>query len=192
MVTSRPSQKSNLRPFLRPQLDALFVALNSPTQSNDNGHYFSGRGSRFFYLLYLSGLITKELPKATADETMFGSTSVNHKGCAFGVVDLVDDLVQTNSGKVRPTRQHVDLLFARIREFKPRFVCVIHSKVRKALNKNLESADQLDYGICDSLLRGSKSVFVLSYFPNENNVPDQKKLRIFRALGTNSDTRCLL
>jgi len=158
------------------------VALNPPTQSNDNGHYFSGGGSRFFHLLYLSGLITKDLPKATADETVFGSTSVNHKGCAFGVVDLVDDLVQTNSGKVRPTRQHVYRLFAHIRELNPRFACVIHSKVRDALNKNLESADQLDYGICGPLLRGSKSVLVLNYFPNGNNVPDEKKLRIFRAL----------
>ena len=46
----------NLRPFLRPQLDVLFVALNPPTQSNQRGHYFSGRGSRFFRLLCLSGL----------------------------------------------------------------------------------------------------------------------------------------
>ena len=58
-------------------------------------------GFRFFHLLYLSGLITAELPKATADEIVFGSTTVNHKQCAFGVVDLVDDFVQTNSGKVR-------------------------------------------------------------------------------------------
>ena len=99
-----------------------------------------------------------------------------------GVVDLVDHLVQTNSGKVRPTRQHVDRLFARIREFDPRFVCVIHSKVRDALNKNRESADQLDYGICGPLLRDSESVFVLNYFPNGNSVPDKKKLEIFRAL----------
>jgi hypothetical protein len=179
----------NLRAFLRPQLDVLFVALNPPAQANDNGHYFSGRGSRFFHLLYLSGLITKDLPKATADETVFGSTTVNHKGCAFGVVDLVDDLVQTNSGKVRPTRRHVDLLFARIREFSPRFVCVIHSKVRDALNKSPELTDQLDCGICGPLLRASESVFVLNYFPNGNNVPDEKKLRIFQALRDKLATR---
>lgn len=172
----------NLRPFLRPQLDVLFVALNPPTQSNANGHYFSGRGSCFFHLLYLSGLITEDVPKATADETVFGSTSVNHKGCAFGVADLVDDLVQTNSGKVHSGRRHVDLLFTRIRELSPRFACLIHSKVRDALNKSPELTYQLDYGICGPLLRGSETVFVLNYFPNGNNVPNEKKLNIFRAL----------
>jgi G:T/U-mismatch repair DNA glycosylase len=172
----------NLRPFLRPQLDVLFVALNPPTQSNDNGHYFSGRDSRFFHLLYLSGLITEDLPKATADEIAFGLTSANYKGCAFGVVDLVDDLVQTNSGQVRPTSQRVDELFARIRELNPRFVWVIHSKVRIAMNKSSEFAGHLDYGVCGSLLQGSESVFVLNYFPNGNNIADKKKREIFRAL----------
>lgn len=174
--------KFSLRPFLRRRLDVLFVALNPPTQSNDHGHYFSGRGSRFFHILYLSGLITVDLPKAAADKTVFDSTSINYKGCAFGVVDLVDDLIQTNSGKVRPTIQQVDLLCARIREFRPRFVCVIHSKVRNALNKNPEFVDPLDYGICGPLLRHSESVFVLNYFPNGNSVSDKKKLRMFRAL----------
>jgi hypothetical protein len=78
--------------------------------------------------------------------------------------------------------RHVDLLFTRIRELKPRFVCVIHSKVRDVLNKNPVSMDRLDYGICGPLLRGSESVFVLNYFPNGNNVPDEKKLKIFGAL----------
>src|SRR5580658_183903 len=181
-VTFTRMTEINLRPFLRPQLDILFVALNPPTQSNDHGHYFSGGGSRLFHLLFLSGLITMDLPKATADQTVFGSTSVNRNGCAFGVVDLVDDLVQTNSGKVRPTRQHLDRLIASIRELSPRFVCVIHSKVRDALNKHPDSVHQLDYGICGPLLSHSKSVFVLNYFPNGNSVPDKRKLKIFRAL----------
>jgi G:T/U-mismatch repair DNA glycosylase len=172
----------NLQPFLRPRLDILFVALNPPTQSNDNGHYFSGSGSRFFHLLHLSGLITEELPKGTADEIVFGSTTVNYKNCAFGVVDLVDDLVQTNSGKVQPTRRHVDLLLTRIREIRPRFTCVIHSTVRDALNKHPELMDRLDYRICGQLLRGNDSVFVLNYLPNGNNISDEKKLTIFRAL----------
>lgn len=128
----------NLRPFLRPQLDILFVALNPPKQSNDNGHYFSGSGSRFFRLLHLSGLIAEDLNKATADEIVFGSTRVNHQGCAFGVIDLIDGLVETDSGKVRPKRHHVEQLFARIRELNPRFVCIIHSRVRNAINKSPE------------------------------------------------------
>ncbi len=78
---------TEIQPFLRPRPDILFVALNPPTQSNDSGHYFSGSGFRFFHLLYLSGLITAELPKATADEIVIGSTTVNYKRSSFGVVD---------------------------------------------------------------------------------------------------------
>lgn len=112
----------NLRPFLRPDLDVLFVALNPPKQSNSNGHYFSGTGSRFFELLHKSGLLTKAVLKSNADEIVFGSTAVNYAGREFGVVDLVNYVVQTNSGQVRPTRKHVDTLLKHIRELKPRFV----------------------------------------------------------------------
>lgn len=173
---------ANLRRFLRPQLDVLFVALNPPIESNENGHYFSGKRSRFFDLLYLSGLTTKDLCKSEADEIVFGSTSINHNHCEFGVVDLVEDVVQTNSGRVRPTTQHVDLLFSRLHQFNPRFVCVIHHKVRKALNRHPDITGELMYGFCGPLLLRCASVFVLNYFPNGNNLRDDKKLDIFRAL----------
>jgi len=81
-----------------PLLDVLFLALNPPVQSNANGHYFSGQTSRFYHLLFLSGLITEALPKACADDVVFGTTSVNYNQSAFGVADLVNDLVETDSG----------------------------------------------------------------------------------------------
>ena len=172
----------NLHPFIRPNLDVLFVALNPPDQSNTNGHYFSGSGSRFFHLLCLSGLITKEVPKLTADEIVFGSTAVNFKGAEFGVIDLVDDLVETNSGRVRISLHHVNSLLNRIRNLKPRFVCIIHSKVRNALNKHAQFTGPLEYGICGRLLRDSSSSFILNYFPNGNSISDEPKLEIFREL----------
>ena len=173
---------SKLRPYIRPNLDVLFVALNPPTQSDNNGHWFSGDRSRFFQLLHESGLITEDLPKATADEAVFDSTTFNFRGFKFGVIDLVEDVIQTNSGYVRPSRRHVDVLIERFRDLGPRFVCVIHYKVRDALNQSREFEHPLDYGICGRSLRGCGSVFVLNYFPNGNNVNDEKKLTIFRAL----------
>lgn len=145
----------NLRPFLRPKLDVLFVALNPPEQSNANGHYFSESSSRFFHLLARSGLTTKEVPWSTADEVVFGSTAVNYMESEFGVVDLVGDLVQTSSARVIANPQHVRLFLQHIRELEPRFVCVI---------------------------RGCNSQFVLNYFPDGNAIPDEPKLEIFRAL----------
>jgi len=172
----------SLSPFLRPHLDVLFVGLNPPEQSNSNGHYFSGTGSRFFQLLFESGLLTTAVSKANADAIVFGSTAVNYGSKAFGVVDLVRDVVQTNSGKVQATPQHVDALLKDIRRFHPRFVCIIHSGVKKALTKYADLAGQLTYGICGALLPGSATWFVMNYFPNGNNIRDEPKLQIFRDL----------
>ena len=177
-----PASKVNLRPFLRSQLDVLFVALNPPTESNENGHYFSGSNSRFFHLLYLSGLITKPVDKQIADEIVFGSTHVNYKYSSFGVVDLIENLVESDSRQVVPQAEHVEVLVARIRKFGPRFVCVIHSKVRDVLNGHPEFVSRLSYGVCGAKLHNCKSKFVLNYFPNGNNIPDESKLSIFQAL----------
>lgn len=172
----------NLRPFVRPELDVLIVALNAPTLSNANAHWFSGEGSRLYELMYLSGLISKRVPKSAGDEIVFGSTAVNHEGCEYGVIDLVDDVVQTDSRTVRVTGDHVSLLLARIRKLEPRFVCVIHSKVRNALNRYAGFSHPLTYGICGAVLSGCQSVFVENYFPNGNSTPDAPKLEIFRGL----------
>lgn len=173
--------KVMLKPFLRPHLDVLFVALNPPRQSNSKGHYFSGKGSRFFKLLFLSGLITTDIKKDEADSTVFGANTINVRGRSFGVVDLVE-VVETNSGKVRPSRDDVSRLFSRIRSLNPRYVCVIHSKVRDALNAQPELTRVLSYGVCGTVLRDCGSVFVLNYFPNGNAIPDKPKLEIFRRL----------
>lgn len=63
-----------------------------------------------------------------------------------------------------------------------RFVCVIHSKVRDALDSHAGLTGQLAYGICGALLPGSPTVFVMNYFPNGNNIPDEPKIEIFTAL----------
>jgi hypothetical protein len=52
----------------------LFLAPNPPQQSNDNGHYFSGSSSRFYRLLFMSGLMTEDVPKSYGHEVVFGST----------------------------------------------------------------------------------------------------------------------
>lgn len=172
----------NLRSFLQSNLDVLFVGLNPPEQSNANGHYFSGKGSRFFDLLQKSGLITKAVSKANADEIVFGSTSVNYKNKSFGVIDLADNTVQTYSGKVEPNKKHVDALLQQILELEPRFTCIIHYKVRNAIKKHVRLSSPLTYGICGTVLPDSVSSVVMNYFPNGNNIPDETKLQIFRDL----------
>ena len=170
-----------LKPFLRRGLDVLFIALNPPEQSNSNGHYFSGENSRFYKLLAAGGLITQEMPQGRADEIVFGTTEVNYAGASFGVVDLVDDLVQTNSGRVRVTPDHVVRLINRVRDHEPRFACVLHSKVRDALNRS-GLRYPLKYGYCGAVLHDCDTEFFLNYFPNGNSIKDKDKISIFRLL----------
>lgn len=171
-----------LKPFVRPGLDVLFLALNPPVQSNTNGHYFSGGQSRFYDLLFKSGLIIQAVPKSRADELVFGNTSVNYNRSMFGVIDLIDDLVETQSGRVRVSRQHAQKAIANIRQLAPRYVCVIHAKVRDALNRYAGLTRELGYGVCGQILPNCRSQFVLNYFPNGNAVSDTVKVDIFRAL----------
>jgi len=181
-AADNPTNRARLRPFVRSGLDILFLALNPPVQSNARGHYFSGDQSRFYDLLLRSGLVLDAVSKSRADEVVFGTTSVNYNQSAFGVIDLVGDLVETYSGKVRTSRSHVDQVITNIQQFAPRFVCVIHSRVRDALNQHAGFARDLNYGMCGRILPNCDTQFVLNYFPNGNAVPDTAKLKIFRAL----------
>lgn len=173
---------SNLRPFLRPGLDILFVALNPPVQSNEKGHWFSGQQSCFFDLLFKSGLITEYVDKRVADVIVFGGTEINLRHANYGVVDLVGNVVETNSTNVKPTKQDVDRLIAQVLDARPKIVCVIHSKVRTALNRYANLARPLEYGNCGALLHGSGARFVLSSFPNGSNIPESQRLLIFGAM----------
>ena len=176
--------ESNLKPFIRYNLDVLFVGLNPPRQSNSNGHYFSGKQSRFFHLLYKSGLITIDIEKSTADQKIFGDTVFNFNGKNYGVVDLVPDKVETNSGKVKPTSEHLSNLIDKITKYTPMIICVIHSKVRDAFNKSKDPRiiGKLTYGNSGYLLKNCQTLFFLNYFPNGNNVPDPPKIKIFNEI----------
>lgn len=85
--------------YLKKDLDILFVGLNPLSQSNTNGHYFSGKGSTFFKQLYESGLITENKDRSITDELVFGGKAFNYKNSKFGVIDLVPNVVGTSSNK---------------------------------------------------------------------------------------------
>jgi G:T/U-mismatch repair DNA glycosylase len=173
--------EARLKPYLRTDLDVLFIGLNPPEQSNSNGHYFSGKQSRFFELLAASGLITRRIPRACADETVFGTTEINYKGASFGVVDLVSGLVETKSEKVSVTREVIDHLVSQVRYVSPRFACVIHAKVWKGLNRHGGLVRPLSYGLCGLSLKNCATQFVVNYFPSAM-VSDDTKISIFRLL----------
>jgi len=171
-----------LRPYVRPKLDVLFVALTPHPLSALNGHWFSGKPSRFFELLHLSGLITADLSKATADEAVFGGTQFNHKGASYGVMDLDPDRLMPK-GKAPADGKDLAEMIRVVRANKPHIVCVVHQKIWTAFNKLADDrpdvVDVMAVGRFTRPLAKCPSQFICSYFPNGNSCPARTKIGIF-------------
>lgn len=166
--------------YLRENLDVLFIALNPPTQSNNNGHYFSGKQSLFFKQMYLSGLITMDLDKLIADELIFGGNEYNYKNKNYGVIDLLPSTEETNSGKVKVKISDVELMINRIKRNKPKVVCIIHSIVMKHFKK--ATGIELKIGYNGKIFEELDTVFYCNYFPNGNNITTEEKVKVYENL----------
>lgn len=124
--------KVNLSEYLHPEMDLLFVALNAPVNSNNNGHWFTNNLS-FWNLLYRVGIITTPIAnKLKGDESVFGGTSINHKNWKIGVTDLIRTIVETDSTKVEPQPEDVKRILDVLNNNKVNRLCLMHSKVGEA------------------------------------------------------------
>lgn len=124
--------KVNLQEILHPKMDVLFLALNPPVNSNNNGHYFSNNLS-FWNVLYKSGLITQPvINKLSGDEEVFRKQNINYKKKVFGITDLVHDLVETNSNRVNVDTNRINRILEIINKRPTNILCLMHSKVSKA------------------------------------------------------------
>lgn len=129
------NQKVNLIEILHPEMDILFVALNPPEKSNNNGHYFSGSWS-YWNLLLKSGLIVHPVKSPlTGDDEVFRSNGINFKNQIYGVTDLCHDIVQTNSSKVTVNKLRVQRILSLLDTHKVKILCLLHSKVGKAFSR---------------------------------------------------------
>lgn len=126
----------NLNPFIHSKMDILFVPLNPPSISNSNGHYFS-RVSTFWDILFESGLITnRNFDFRIGDEIVFKNNEINKNKAIYGISDLIFDLIETDSTKVKPNRKHVDYILGIVRKNKVKNLCLMHSRVINAFIKN--------------------------------------------------------
>lgn len=144
---NKPLMQINLKEILHPQIDILFLALNPPVNSNNNGHYFSNNLS-FWNLLYKSGLITQPvISKLTGDEEVFKKQIINYNQAVFGITDLVHDIVETNSNQVLPDRNRVNRILE-ILDCKPtKVLCLMHSSVSKTFQDVGLIKRNADYGL---------------------------------------------
>lgn len=92
-------EKSNLKPFIREDLDILFVGLNPAKGSSDKRHYFSVNQS-FWNQLFESGLITIRVDKNIADEVVFRTSEINYNNWSYGITDLITSIAESNSNLI--------------------------------------------------------------------------------------------
>ncbi|MDT0675122.1 hypothetical protein [Autumnicola musiva] len=129
------SAKVNLSEYIHPEMDLIFVALNAPVNSNNNGHWFTNNLS-FWNLLYRVGIIKTPIAnKLEGDELVFGGTSINHKNWRIGVTDLIRTIVETDSTKVETQPEDVRRILGILKNNKVDRLCLMHSKVGEAFRK---------------------------------------------------------
>jgi hypothetical protein len=175
-------EKSILIPYLRKGLDILFVGLNPAKGSSDNGHYFSVNQA-FWNQLLDSGLITKSVNKLIADEIIFQTTKINFSNWNYGITDLVTEIAESNSQKIKPTISHCMRLAENISLYKPKTVVLLHSKVTKSflnfLNRPIPKSNAGNIG---NILPNSDTAFFNIAFPHGNSITSLEKVKRYNEL----------
>lgn len=171
---------STLIPFLRHNLDILFVGLNPAGGSSDRGHYFSVNQS-LWNQLYDSGLITERIDKSEADVTVFGSTLINRNNWSYGITDLLPHIAESNSRVIKPSTQDCSRLKSEIVKYRPKTVILLHGKVLDSflgyLGLDVPGANT---GKLDRLIDGSESMFFNIAFPHGNGISSAEKVNRYR------------
>lgn len=175
-------QQSNLKPFVRKNLDILFVGLNPAKGSSENGHYFSVKQS-FWNQLYKAGLITEQIDKMIADDIIFGSTTKNSNNWNYGITDLITEIAESDSRKINPTSKDCIRLAELIKDLKPLTVVLLHGKVLKKITKYLSiNQPKANTGKMGKIINGSNTIFYNIAFPHGNAITDDLKIDKYKDL----------
>lgn len=125
----------NLKEYLHPQMDLLFVALNAPEVSNENAHWFTYNLS-FWNVLFNAGIIIKPIAdKLQGDVTVFGTTKINYNNWVIGVTDLNREVVDTNSLNVTTNEDQVNRIKKIIDTHPTKRICLMHGMVAEEFEK---------------------------------------------------------
>ena len=175
-------KKATLIPYLRKDLEILFIGLNPAKGSSENGHYFSVNQA-FWNQLFASGLIEKSVDKLIADEIIFRTNKLNFSNWNYGITDLVTEIAESNSQKIKPTISHCKQLAENIRLYKPKTVVLLHSKVTKTflnfLNRTIPKSNSGNIG---KILSNSDTTFFNIAFPHGNSISSIEKVQRYLEL----------
>jgi hypothetical protein len=175
-------EHSNLIPFVRDNLEILFIGLNPAVGSSRNGHYFSVNRS-FWGQLHGSGLIVSRVDKSIADEIVFGGTRKNYQRWSYGITDLVPDIAESDSSKIKPTQQDCKTLCALIKKATPKVAVLLHGRVRESLLSFLGyPVPMANSGKLGFLLKDTPTMFFDIAFPHGNKIQSEDKIVHYRAI----------
>ena len=173
-------EKSKLIPFIRNDLHILFVGLNPANGSSRNRHYFSVNAS-FWNQLFASGLITEKIDKMKADELVFGSSDINFNYWNFGITDLIIEIAESDSSKIKPSISDFKRLKSTIIKYNPKVVILLHSKVVRNFTSNLYMPfPKSNSGKMGYLIDGCPSFFYNIAFPHGNIIRSNCKIKRYK------------
>lgn len=175
-------EESKLVPFLRPNLDILFIGLNPAKGSNDNGHYFSVNQA-FWNQLYDAELINEPVNKLNADNIIFGSNHLNFNNWQYGITDLVTKFAESDSSKIDPTYDDCIKLFKDIEKFNPKTAIILHKKVLSNLFNCIDgTTPKANTGKLGQLIKNCKTEFFNIAFPHGNSITSADKVKRYNEL----------
>jgi mismatch-specific thymine-DNA glycosylase len=175
-------KKSKLIPFLRPNLDILFIGLNPANGSSEKGHYFSVNQS-FWNQLFDAGLLRYPVNKNVADDLVFGYTDYNFKNWNFGITDLVTTIAESDSSKIKPSFQNTENLVLELKKYKPKTAVILHSKVLTNLCKYLNlKKPKTNSGNMGVLIDDCDTIFYNISFPHGNTITAIQKIEKYKEL----------
>ena len=173
----------NLKEYIHPEMDILFLALNAPEVSNTNAHWFS-RNLSFWNLLYDAGLIIQRISSPMeGDELVFGGSQINFNHWVYGVTDLNNEVVETNSHKIKIEQRHIDRIMEILQRNKVSKLCLMHEKVGTAIKTAnvLQDATSHRYGFIGKI--GQTEVYEVPF----HNASIANKAKYYRSLMDNTN-----
>jgi hypothetical protein len=166
-------EQSTLIPFVRENLDVLFIGLNPAKGSSQNRHYFSVNQS-FWNQLFESGLIISPVEKSIADEIVFGDTKINFLGWSFGITDLVTEIAESDSRKIKPSNKDCENLSKLIKINSPKSAILLHNKVLRTFLRYAKAPlPASNSGYLGTIIPNCPTVFFNIAFPHGSSLPSK-------------------
>ena len=127
--------------------------------------------------MFSSGLITEKIDKMKADKLVFGSNKLNFSRWNYGITDLITEIAESDSSKIKPSDYDSERLKCVIVKYNPKVVILMHGKVIKSFLSYLDiSIPKSNSGKMGYLIDGCSSVFYNIAFPHGNTISSKSKI----------------